>query len=160
MQFFCASCKVFDDVYFSYFSLTFITLKYYLLSLQEEVILKILKNLDMKSLCSMNRVNKHLNILTRDPLLFTSLNLRNMCDKELRNINFFRNYNIMLYFTTRCKYLQQLDLTRSDFLIDHFVEFLNICGSGLTHLRLHFCKFVNDVALLQISKICKKLKGI
>ncbi|TGZ53105.1 F-box/LRR-repeat protein 4, partial [Temnothorax longispinosus] len=92
--------------------------------LSDEVILEILKHLDLKTLCLMNQVNKRFNDLTRDPLLYTRLNMRNICCP----IYF---YNILCYFTPRCKYLQQLDLTLIKFSSSHFVQFLENCGRHL-----------------------------
>ncbi|XP_071560409.1 F-box/LRR-repeat protein 4-like [Temnothorax nylanderi] len=68
---------------------------------KDEVILEILKHLDLKTLCLMNQVNKRFNDLTRDPLLYytTRLNMRNICCPT-----YF--YNILCYFTPRCKYLR------------------------------------------------------
>ncbi|XP_071642280.1 uncharacterized protein [Temnothorax longispinosus] len=47
-------------------------------TLSDEIVLIILKNLDIRSLCRLSQVNKGFNILTRDPLLFKCLNLRNL----------------------------------------------------------------------------------
>ncbi|XP_024880864.1 F-box/LRR-repeat protein 4-like [Temnothorax curvispinosus] len=102
----------------------------------------------------MNEVNnKRFDISTRDPLLYTRLNMRYvksqtyMCD-------------IFCYFTSRCKYLQQLDLTSSDFDVMNFIIFLDNCGRRLTHLKLSCCRSINNLALLKISKICKNLKEL
>ncbi|XP_077275023.1 F-box/LRR-repeat protein 4-like isoform X1 [Temnothorax americanus] len=125
-------------------------------TLSDEIILKILQNLDIKSLYYVSRVNKRLNHLTQDSFLFTHLNLRNM-----RFTDCFFIYNIIVFFArceSRRKYLQQLDLTSSNISVLHFVKFLNICDRRLTHLRLSSCRFVNDFALFKISKICKNLK--
>ncbi|XP_071565496.1 F-box/LRR-repeat protein 4-like [Temnothorax nylanderi] len=131
-------------------------------ALSDEVILEVLKHLDLKTLCIMNQVNKRFNDLTRDPLLYTRLNMRNICCPT-----YF--YNILCYFTPRCKYLQQLDLTLCNFSSSHFVQFLENCGRHLTHLRImeyvdnewiiEWISVDNDV-LLKISEICKNLKEL
>ncbi|XP_071582660.1 F-box/LRR-repeat protein 4-like [Temnothorax nylanderi] len=123
-------------------------------ALSDEVILEILKHLDLKTLCIMNQVNKRFNDLTRDPLLYTRLNMRNICCPT-----YF--YNILCYFTPRCKYLQQLDLTSNNFSSSHFVQFLENCGRHLTHLRLTECRSLGDNDILfKISEICKNLKEL
>ncbi|XP_024875244.1 F-box/LRR-repeat protein 4-like isoform X2 [Temnothorax curvispinosus] len=120
----------------------------------DEVILEILKHLDLKTLCLMNQVNKRFNNLTRDPLLYTRLDMRNICCPT-----YF--YNILCYFTPRCKYLRQLDLASCNFSSSHFVQFLENCGRHLTHLRFTCISLEshNDV-LLKISEICKNLKEL
>ncbi|XP_071574944.1 F-box/LRR-repeat protein 4-like isoform X2 [Temnothorax nylanderi] len=123
-------------------------------ALPNEILLKIFKYLDLVTLCRMNEVNNgRFDILTRDPLLYTRLNMRwiksdkYMCD-------------IFCYFTSRCKYLQQLDLTGSNFDVDDFVNFLNNCGRRLTHLRLSNCRMDLNPVLLEISETCKNLKEL
>ncbi|XP_071565534.1 F-box/LRR-repeat protein 4-like isoform X2 [Temnothorax nylanderi] len=154
----CIICK--SDVENSFHKNNFGNEKTSVLLRKDEVILEILKHLDLKTLCLMNQVNKRFNDLTRDPLLYTRLNMRNICCPT-----YF--YNILCYFTPRCKYLQQLDLTLSNFSSSHFVQFLENCGRHLTHLRIieyvrnewiiEWISVDNDV-LLKISEICKNLK--
>ncbi|XP_077264068.1 F-box/LRR-repeat protein 4-like [Temnothorax americanus] len=121
-------------------------------TLPDEIVLIILKNLDMRSLCRLSQVNKRFNILTRDPLLFKCLNLRN-----LWNTKSFCVHNVLFYFTFTCKYLQRLDLKQTDISVEHFNKFINMCGN-LTHLRLSGCEFLADSVLLRISITCKMLK--
>jgi len=134
-------------------------LKFHILSLQDEMILKILEYLDLIALCRMNQVNKRLNNLTRDPVLYKRLNVRNI--HHINDITPHKRYkyicNIFSYFIPRCKNLQQLDLTASSFLVSDFVIFLNNCGNRLTHLPLSGCP-IDNIALHIISKICKNLK--
>ncbi|XP_024870740.1 uncharacterized protein LOC112453926 [Temnothorax curvispinosus] len=99
-------------------------------ALPDEMLLKILKNLDLTTLCRMSKINRRFNYLTRDPELYTRLNMRNVSPICI---------NIFRYFTSRCKYLQQLDLTASKFHVKNFVKFLDNCGRRLTHLRLSYC---------------------
>ncbi|XP_071637407.1 uncharacterized protein [Temnothorax longispinosus] len=47
-------------------------------TLSDEIILMILKYLDMRSFCRMSKVNKRLNNLTQDPFFFKCLNIRNL----------------------------------------------------------------------------------
>ncbi|TGZ36886.1 F-box/LRR-repeat protein 4, partial [Temnothorax longispinosus] len=119
---------------------------------QDEILLIIFKYLDLVTLCRLSKVNWRFNDLTRDPRLYTRLNMqwiesdKYMCD-------------IFCYFTPRCKYLQQLDLAGSNFDVNDFVNFLDNCGRRLTHLRLSEC-YVTQLSLLEISKTCKNLKEL
>ncbi|XP_071652623.1 uncharacterized protein [Temnothorax longispinosus] len=56
--------------------------------LTDEILLIILKYLDLKTLCCMSRVNWCFNNLTRDPLLYTRLNVRRVTDKFIYTRNF------------------------------------------------------------------------
>ncbi|XP_071558406.1 uncharacterized protein [Temnothorax nylanderi] len=126
-------------------------------TLPVEIILMILKYLDMSSFCRMSKVNKRLNDLTQDPFLFKCLKLRNL-KKEYSKDSYFCYDKILFYFASKCKYLQQLDLTASCISEPDFVNFLQSCGHCLTHLRLSSCNFVDKLSLLKISEICKNLK--
>ncbi|XP_024868576.1 F-box protein At1g47056-like [Temnothorax curvispinosus] len=104
----------------------------------------------------MNEVNNwRFDILTRDPLLYTRLNMRYISSDKYM-------CDIFCYFTLRCKYLQQLDLTGCNFDVNDFVNFLDNCGRRLTHLRLSDCndgECLNPV-LLKTSETCKNLKEL
>ncbi|XP_071643394.1 F-box/LRR-repeat protein 4-like [Temnothorax longispinosus] len=123
----------------------------------DEIILIILKYLDMRSFCRMSKVNNRLNNLTQDPFFFKCLNLRNLRKEYSRDSSFCYD-KILSYFASKCKYLQQLDLTASCISAPDFVNFLQSCGDGLTHLRLNRCNFVDKLSILKISEICKNLK--
>ncbi|XP_071567672.1 F-box/LRR-repeat protein 4-like isoform X2 [Temnothorax nylanderi] len=125
----------------------------YLSALPDEVLLMILKNIDLMTLCRMSKINCRFNNLIRDRELYTRLNIRCVtCRRNMRNI--FR------YFISRCKYLRQLDLTASNFNVNNFVKFLDNCGRNLTHLRLSDCNSVNNSVLLKISETCQNLKEL
>ncbi|KOX72873.1 F-box/LRR-repeat protein 4 [Melipona quadrifasciata] len=119
-------------------------------------ILKILKNLDLRSLCCLCRVNKHFNNIARDALLYTSLNLKPYW--------YCLNTSALNSLAPRCHYLQQLDLSwcgnYNMIKYQDFIHFLYTSGTVLTHLRLNCCQFVNDAIILEISKICKNLKEL
>ncbi|XP_011881114.1 PREDICTED: F-box/LRR-repeat protein 4-like isoform X2 [Vollenhovia emeryi] len=91
-------------------------------TLPDEMILKILKYLDIRSLCHMSTMNKRLNDLTRDGSLFKCLNLVN-----LRHMSSMHIDNIISYFTSRCKYLQKLDIASSDIFSLELENLLEIC---------------------------------
>ncbi|CAK9798352.1 F-box/LRR-repeat protein 4 [Anthophora plagiata] len=125
-------------------------------ALPDETVLKILKNLDLKSLCHLSRVNRHFNNIARDALLYTSLNLKpywHCLDTSALNS-----------LASRCHYLQQLDLSwcgnYSMIKYQDFIKFLHTSGTLLTHLRLNCCQFVNDAIIFEISKVCKNLKEL
>ncbi|XP_077273051.1 F-box/LRR-repeat protein 4-like [Temnothorax americanus] len=123
-------------------------------ALPNEILLKILNYLDLTTLCRVNKVNKRLNDLTRDPLLYTRLNMRRVTDKCIMR-------KVFCYFTAiRCEFLRQLDLTGSNFDVNDFVNFLDNCGRNLTHLKLSCCDVDLNPALLKISEICKNLKEL
>ncbi|TGZ57936.1 F-box/LRR-repeat protein 4 [Temnothorax longispinosus] len=123
-------------------------------TLPDEILLKIFKYLDVLTLCRINEVIRRFDILTRDSLLYTRLNMRYIRSEK-------RMCNIFCYFTPRYnKYLQQLDLTGCNFDVNNFVNFLDNCGRRLTHLRLSDCndgECLNPV-LLKVSETCKNLK--
>ncbi|XP_036148544.1 uncharacterized protein LOC118647567 isoform X2 [Monomorium pharaonis] len=124
--------------------------------LPDETILNILKDLDLRSLCRVSRVNKRLNHLTRDPFLYTSLNMRNIHFTYWRT-NLWHKFN---YFARRCKYLKELDLSYCDIPVVKFNVFIHTCGKRLTHLNLSRCRCVNNSVLRQISKTCPNLKEL
>jgi hypothetical protein len=126
------------------------------LFLQDEIIIKILGDLDLKSLCRMSSVNKRLNYLSRDSQLYKSLNVRNIFYTYWR----FNVDNIFLYFAPRCKYLTQIDLSYCHFSVANFNTFLATCGEFITDLKLSYCPFIDNSTIFQISMICKHLKGI
>ncbi|XP_071565945.1 F-box/LRR-repeat protein 4-like [Temnothorax nylanderi] len=126
-------------------------------TLPDEILLKIFKNLDLMTLCRVSQVNWYFNNLIRDPELYTRLNMR--CG-YMSNIPRRYMCDMFCYFTPRCKYLRQLDLTNSEFDVKDLSKFLDNCGMRLTHLRLKSCESVDNQALLKISEICKNLKEL
>lgn len=145
------SKKFHNDIYFK---IVMPLLKFKIFSLQDEIIIKILKNLDLKSLCRLSRVNKYFNNLAQDPMLYTRLNLKPYW--------YIINTEALNYLAFRCKYLQQLDISWcSNLSVYDFEKFLDTCDLCLlTHLRLNCCVYINDFAMLKISMICKNLKGM
>ncbi|XP_076240388.1 F box and leucine-rich-repeat gene 4 isoform X2 [Calliopsis andreniformis] len=125
-------------------------------ALPDETVLNILKNLDLKSLCRLCRVNRYFNNIARDALLYRYLNLKPYWH--------CLDTTALSCLATRCQYLQQLDLSwcgnYNMFKYKDFIYFLQSCGTSLTHLRLNCCHFVNDAVILEISKVCKNLKEL
>ncbi|XP_071570157.1 F-box/LRR-repeat protein 4-like [Temnothorax nylanderi] len=132
--------------------------------LPDEILLIIFKNLDLMTLlCSLNYVNRRFNDLIRDPQLYTRLNIHLSPSAKYFDLDMAERdmSNIFCYFTSRCKYLQQLDLTKTIFSVEDFNNFLDTCGSRLKHLRLEYCgRSINNLALLKISEICVNLKEL
>ncbi|XP_071649734.1 uncharacterized protein [Temnothorax longispinosus] len=129
-------------------------------ALPNEILLEILKNLDLKTLYLMSKVDKRFKNLTQDPELYTHLDLTYKSKKYM--------CRAFSYFTPRCKYLQQLDLTYSKFRVNGLVNFLNNCGRHLTHLCLSACR-IDDMPKVglkpvllsrEISRACKNLKEL
>ncbi|KAJ8669039.1 hypothetical protein QAD02_000298 [Eretmocerus hayati] len=125
-------------------------------SLPDETVLKILKNLDLKSLSRCSQLNRYFNNIVCDALLYTSLNLRpywHCLDTTVLNS-----------FITKCQYLQCLDLSwcgNYDMISStSFVNFLQCSGKNLIRLRLNCCRFVNDTVIQEISQTCKHLKEL
>ncbi|XP_025992394.2 F-box/LRR-repeat protein 2 [Solenopsis invicta] len=104
----------------------------------------------------MSRVNKHLYNLSRDPLLYKNLNIR---DAHFTYWNSDLSSKLR-YFAPKCKYMSQLDLSFCLFPASEFIVFLDTCGRHLTHLKLNYCRSINDLTIRKISKICKNLKGL
>ncbi|XP_011859698.1 PREDICTED: uncharacterized protein LOC105557139 [Vollenhovia emeryi] len=126
--------------------------------LPDEMILKILEYLDLRSLCLMSQTNKRFNRSTRDPLLFQYLNIQDlhMCKKSTDDPVSDLQCKILSSLESRCKNLKQLDLVSCDISSTRFVTFLKTCGSNLRSLRLIFCLINNDV-LREIVETCKNL---
>ncbi|XP_011861921.1 PREDICTED: uncharacterized protein LOC105558702 isoform X2 [Vollenhovia emeryi] len=126
--------------------------------LPEEMILKILEYLDLRSLCLMSQTNKRFNRLTRDPSLFKYLNIEylRMYKKSTDDTIGGLQCKILSSLESRCEHLQQLKLVFCDITSPRFVMFLRTCGSKLTFLRLASCKIDNDI-LYEIGKTCKNL---
>ncbi|XP_046813312.1 F-box/LRR-repeat protein 4 isoform X1 [Vespa velutina] len=125
-------------------------------ALPDETVLKILRNLDLKTLCRLCRVNRHFSNIARDALLYTSLNLKPYW--------YCLNDHALKHLIPRCQYLQRLDLSwcgNYNMISDRdLVDFIHSCGSLLTHLRLNCCRSINDIVILEVSRICKNLKEL
>ncbi|KAG5325922.1 FBXL4 protein, partial [Acromyrmex heyeri] len=119
--------------------------------LQDEIIMIILRKLDLRSLCRMNGVNKRFNNLAQDHLLYTSVNLK----------PYYRIINIkaFYYLAPRCKYLRQLNFSYCDWISNHVGTFLVSYGSLLTHLKLAGLSIANNT-IFTISRICENLKEL
>ncbi|XP_011867951.1 PREDICTED: uncharacterized protein LOC105562058 isoform X2 [Vollenhovia emeryi] len=126
--------------------------------LPDEMILKILEYLDLRSLCLMSITNKRFNDLTRDLSLFKYLNIQDLrlynesTDNPVSNLK----CKILSHLESRCEHLKQLDLVKCIVPSTRFITFLKTCGSKLTSLRLSFCNYNNDI-LCEIGKTCKNL---
>ncbi|XP_043498038.1 F-box/LRR-repeat protein 4 isoform X4 [Polistes fuscatus] len=117
-------------------------------ALPDETVLKILKNLDLKTLCRLCRVNRHFSNIARDALLYTSLNLKPYW--------YCLNDHALKYLIPRCQYLQRLDLSwcgNYNMISDrNFVDFIHSCGM---HDRLN----VDEIAI-ELGNSCLKLESV
>ncbi|KYN17232.1 F-box/LRR-repeat protein 4, partial [Trachymyrmex cornetzi] len=113
-----------------------------------EIIIIILRNLDLISLCRVREVNKRFNNLAQDHLLHTSLNLEPYyCIINTQALN---------YLAPRCKYLRRLNLSLCNDISDDIGQFLVSHGSLLTQLQLNHLK-IYDNTILEISRIFESL---
>ncbi|XP_046627361.1 F-box/LRR-repeat protein 4 isoform X1 [Neodiprion virginianus] len=124
--------------------------------LPDEAVLKILRNLDLRSLCRCCQVNRHFNNIARDALLYTSLNLKPYW--------YCIDTSALETLASRCQYLQRLDLSwcgnYNTITSKDIQEFLTSSGNQLTHLRFNSCQFVNNSVILKVSMICRNLKEL
>lgn len=117
---------------------------------------KILEYLDLRSLYRLSCTNRQFRTLTRDSLFYKSLNLRPYWHCF--------NANALLSLVQRCARLRKLDLSwcgnHGILTTNHLKEFLNQCGSCLTHLRLNCCDIVDDSVIFHLSMRCKDLREL
>ncbi|XP_018329735.1 F-box/LRR-repeat protein 4 isoform X2 [Agrilus planipennis] len=127
----------------------------YFSSLPYEVLVHIFHYLDLRSLCRCSQVNQRFFEASVDASLYRELSLKRYWHKVDRNT--------LSYLMARCKTLKKLDLSwcGNDNMISEeiFVEFLQKCGSYLTHLSLGNCDFVKMTSLEQIGK-CQEITDL
>ncbi|PSN29548.1 F-box/LRR-repeat protein 4, partial [Blattella germanica] len=124
--------------------------------LPNETVLKIFGYLSLQTLCRCAQVNRRFRELATDSLLYTELNLK---------VYWYCITNKSLYYLSkRCQFLQKLDMSWcGDFMQitpDNFINFIEECGSQLTHLRLNSCKFVDNSCILKVAENCNNLKEL
>ncbi|XP_014242278.1 F-box/LRR-repeat protein 4 [Cimex lectularius] len=124
--------------------------------LPDETILRIFGYLDLISLRRCVRVNKHFSRLANDAMLYTGLNLKPYW--------FCVNSNALNTLSSRCLYLQKLDLSwcgnYDQITPAQFSSFINTCGKQITHLRLDCCKYIDDDCIKQVAYSCRNLKEL
>ncbi|EAT33396.1 AAEL014330-PA, partial [Aedes aegypti] len=111
-----------------------------------EVLFKIMSFLDLKSLYRCGRVCRTFNqIVAVNSLLYSEVNLKpywNCVSTALLNS-----------LKKRCAYTKKLDLswcgTFNKLTATDFKDFLAVCGSNLTHLRMDSCKFLSTGSCLE-----------
>lgn len=124
--------------------------------LPNEAILCIFKYLDIQSLCRCVQVNKHMQRLASDCVLYRSMDFRPYwhCLQS----------QVLSTFSMRCKNVQKLDLSwcgghdmvSPQAVINFLLEF----GSTMTHLRMNCCHFVNNAVLKCIVRSCPNLQEL
>lgn len=124
--------------------------------LPEELIMHILKQLDIKSLCQLCCTCKLLQKFASDPFLYIKLNLKN-CWWLVKN-------STLECLRTRCSLLACLDLSwcgpYNAVDTGTFMEFIHTCGRQLTTLRLNNCHFIDNYCLYMIANVCYNLQEL
>ncbi|XP_069676083.1 F-box/LRR-repeat protein 4 [Periplaneta americana] len=124
--------------------------------LPDETVLKIFGHLSLLSLCRCAQVSRRFHDLATDSLLYTELNLKVYW--------YCVTAAALQSLSKHCQYLQKLDLSWcGDFnhiTSDDFIDFIEECGSQLTHLRLNSCKFVDNPCIVKVAMKCKNLKEL
>ncbi|KAK7083009.1 F-box and leucine-rich repeat protein 4 [Halocaridina rubra] len=124
--------------------------------LPEELILYILKQLDIRSLCHLSQTCKLLQKYASDPFLYMKLNLKN-CWWLIKN-------STLDCLRSRCSLLLCLDLSwcgsYNALDAETFMEFIHTCGRQLTILRLNNCHFVDNYCLYMIANVCLTLQEL
>ncbi|XP_014213148.1 F-box/LRR-repeat protein 4 [Copidosoma floridanum] len=134
--------NVSKDTSYSYFS-----------SLPDEIVVKIFKYLDLRSLCRCSQVNRQFNTIAVDASLYKRLNFKPYWH--------LINATVLDSFITKCQYLQRLDVSWcGNIQPKDFINFLKATGSSLSHLRLNCCSFVNNDVMQEISITCTNLKEL
>lgn len=121
--------------------------------LPEELIMYILRKLDIRSLCRLAHTCKLLQAHTSDPILYMNLNLQN-CWWLVKNAT-------LECLAPRCSLLQCLDLSwcgpYGAVDTETFMEFIHACGHQLMVLRLNNCHFIDNYCLYMIANVCPNL---
>lgn len=113
----------------------------------------------------MSRVNKRLNRLTQDHLLYVYLDVDFIYNTQITyysNICAYTYGEILDYYASRCKYLQLLSLSTYNIKFSNdLIKFLNTCGKHLTHLRImETGQCIDEFTMPKIVEICQELKGV
>nr|XP_045611770.1 F-box/LRR-repeat protein 4-like isoform X1 [Procambarus clarkii]XP_045611771.1 F-box/LRR-repeat protein 4-like isoform X1 [Procambarus clarkii]XP_045611772.1 F-box/LRR-repeat protein 4-like isoform X1 [Procambarus clarkii] len=124
--------------------------------LPEELILYILRQVDIRSLCRLSHTCKLLQKYASEPCLYMRLNLKN-CWWLVKN-------STLECLSSRCSLLQALDLSwcgpYNALDTETFMEFIHTCGRQLTILRLNNCHFIDNYCLYMIANVCLYLEEL
>ncbi|XP_071548734.1 F-box/LRR-repeat protein 4 [Panulirus ornatus] len=124
--------------------------------LPEELIMYILRQLDVRSLCRLANTCKLLLKYASDPFLYMRLNLKNYW--------WLVNNSTLECLSSRCSLLQSLDLSwcgpYNAVDTETFMEFIHTCGRQLTTLRLNNCHFIDNYCLYMIANVCLNLEEL
>ncbi|CAG0914236.1 unnamed protein product [Notodromas monacha] len=123
--------------------------------LPDYVIMKILGYLDLKSLCALSRVNRHLYRLSSDPLLYRKLDMRPYWP-QLRGKCLFK------YLSSKCSVLRMLDLSwcgcYGAITANEFCKIMDRFGHTLLGLWLDYCDFLTSDVIKMLHIWCPQLK--
>ncbi|GBP53122.1 hypothetical protein EVAR_97126_1 [Eumeta japonica] len=124
--------------------------------LPDETILCILQYLDLHSLSRCAQVNRQLNRLASDSILYRCIDLKPFwhCVKS----------QVLTTLLGRSKFLQKLDLSwcgsRNMIQPNNVINFLRESGAELTHLRMDCCDFINTFVFWTIANVCRHLQEL
>lgn len=124
--------------------------------LPDEVVLHILSYLDLVSLYRVSQLNAHLHRLATDATLYTGLNLRPYWSRI--------DASVLSSLAARAPLLQRLDLSwcgnYGTINVRSFERLIEENGKLLTHLRLDCCKFVDNVCIEALARVCRNLREL
>ncbi|KAK3872697.1 hypothetical protein Pcinc_022245 [Petrolisthes cinctipes] len=124
--------------------------------LPEELILHILRQLDLRSVCHLAQTCHLLHKYASDPVLYINLNLKNWW--------WVVSNGTLEWLSGRCSLLQILDLSwcgpYGALDTETFMEFIHTCGHQLTVLRLNNCHFIDNYCLYMIGNVCPNLQEL
>ncbi|KAK8742727.1 hypothetical protein OTU49_001644 [Cherax quadricarinatus] len=124
--------------------------------LPEELIIYVLRQLDIRSLCRLVHTCKLLQKYASEPCLYMRLNLKN-CWWLVKN-------STLKCLSSKCSLLQALDLSwcgpYNAVDTETFMEFIHTCGRQLITLRLNNCHFIDNYCLYMIANVCLNLEEL
>ncbi|XP_055371281.1 F-box/LRR-repeat protein 4 [Condylostylus longicornis] len=121
-----------------------------------EILIKIFSYLDLVSLFRVGKVCKMLYEVSRDPLLYSEINLKpywHLASSEL-----------LCTLAKRSTLLKKLDISWCGLYGSispiEFKKFIQQRGDSLTHLRLNCCKFLNASCMETVGIVCDNLREL
>ncbi|XP_076035228.1 F-box/LRR-repeat protein 4-like [Oratosquilla oratoria] len=124
--------------------------------LPEELILHIMRLLDLQSLCRLAQASKRLHKYALDPILYIKLNLKNYW--------WMTDNSALECLAPRACLLQELDLSwcgpYNALDTETFMEFIHQSGRQLRVLRVNSCHFIDNYCLYIIANVCPDLQEL
>jgi F-box and leucine-rich repeat protein 4 len=105
----------------------------------DEVLYKILTLLDLRSLYNASQVNRRFYRLSKDPLLYTEVNLKMYWHRA--------NGKLLKSLHNRCLLIKKLDLSSCGYFgtitSEDFMAFMKLNGQTITNIRMNSAQFMN-----------------